>query len=831
MKSYHALAWKELKAQKITSVLILIALVLSTLMTTVIGQSWGIIQALRQQQAGMLNGCRYATFHNLIREQKTLLEEDRRLSSVGSNIILGTSILKNSGLSLQLREYDAPGLAVYPVLSQLSQGRLPQKAGEIALPADALQYLGFAGGVGDTITLDLSVSLLEDTAEAYHYQAEFTVCGVLPSNYLAYVSGIVCGIAGPGSAGQNLPAKYRLYSTDFRTADKQSFQQTVDDLAARLGIPRGHIQYNWLYLNALGVRYDQKDNGTDAGSGADEGGLSYMLAAGVLIGALVLAAAGLVIYNILKISVSRRRKEYGTLRAIGAQQGQLYRLVAGQLILLCLAGIPLGALIGVLSAGGLTQAATGLFTPETFLVQNTEELNALIAGNSTGKLPPLLLSAVITLLFAFLAAMPAARYAAKVPPVVAMRGVTSQVKRKRRHDKPIRHFEAFYARLNLRRNAGRSALTILSLVMSITVFVALQAFSGLLDASRDVQKLHLGDYSLTNESIGFEPSVLADLQSQAGVSAVYTLKYSLYKQESDGSLPVAAGFKLQPSETLQIIGVDEERLKLLLPSLTAEQIQALKDGKACLIKNPITLSYEGKQLAATSFAAGDTVTIADVNLQVLGNCDAVGLDNQGYVNGVQVVVFDPVYDRLTGKNTYAELYPVLADGADLRAVEEKIEQICAQTAGSRRLSYQNTDKQLEESYRQIRLLAWGLILLIGLIGLLNIINTTYTNIHTRVREIGMQRAIGMSAASLYRTFLWEGAYYGVIAGGIGALSGYICTLFAAAAATDKLALAPFPFGPVLQAGLVATAACLLATGLPLRRIAGMSIVEAIETVE
>ena len=33
----------------------------------------------------------------------------------------------------------------------------------------------------------------------------------------------------------------------------------------------------------------------------------------------------------------------------------------------------------------------------------------------------------------------------------------------------------------------------------------------------------------------------------------------------------------------------------------------------------------------------------------------------------------------------------------------------------------------------------------------------HINIHTRVNEIGMQRAIGMSAASLYKTFLWEGA--------------------------------------------------------------------------
>ncbi len=257
----------------------------------------------------------------------------------------------------------------------------------------------------------------------------------------------------------------------------------------------------------------------------------------------------------------------------------------------------------------------------------------------------------------------------------------------------------------------------------------------------------------------------------------------------------------------------------------------MKNGKACLVKNPIAIAYEGKQTETTSFTAGDTISVANNELKVLGNSDAIGLDNEGFVNGVQVVVYDTVYDQLTGKSTYSELYPILEEGADTQAVEQKIEQISEKTAGSRWLSYQNTDKQLEESYQQIKLIAWGLILFIGLIGLLNIINTTYTNIHTRIQEIGMQRAIGMSIASLYKTFLWEGAYYGIIAGGIGALAGYICTIFVEAAATDQLALVAVPIVPIMQAGIASIAACLIATCIPLYQIAKMSIVDSIETVE
>ena len=47
---------------------------MSTIMTTVIGQSIGILQSMRIQQAAGLNGNRYATFHQLGKEQaqKTL---------------------------------------------------------------------------------------------------------------------------------------------------------------------------------------------------------------------------------------------------------------------------------------------------------------------------------------------------------------------------------------------------------------------------------------------------------------------------------------------------------------------------------------------------------------------------------------------------------------------------------------------------------------------------------------------------------------------------------------------------------------------------------------
>lgn len=294
MKSYLALAWKELKAQKITAVLILIAVITSTIMTTVIGQSIGILQSMRVQQAAGLNGNRYVTFHQLSREQTQKLHEDDRLYDVGDVIFVGSTTLGNSSLTLYLREYHDNALAMYPAISEIKEGCLPKKANEVALSEDALHYLGLDAAIGDTISLDLSVYVMDGSLPEVKYVADFTLTGILENSYLGYATGTVDGIVGNGTAESVLPDEYLLYSTDFKTHSKQDFQSIVCDLAAKLQEDDRYIQYNWVLLHALGIAYDADE---DSSTGA---GFSFMTAACILVGVLVLLAAGLVIYNILK---------------------------------------------------------------------------------------------------------------------------------------------------------------------------------------------------------------------------------------------------------------------------------------------------------------------------------------------------------------------------------------------------------------------------------------------------------------------------------------------------------------------------------------------------
>ena len=824
MKSYLGLAWKEIKMQRMTAVLILIAVIMSTTMTTVVGQSIGILQSMRVEQAAGLNGNRYATFHQLSEEQSAALHMDDRLYDVGDVLTVGSIDLGNSGLTLFLREYHDNTLAMYPDIAMVKEGRLPERENEIALPEDALQYLGADCSVGDTISLNLTINTMDGYFPAYEYSADFRLTAILESSYVGYATGTVTGIAGEGTAVRLLPERYLLYSTDFKTYSKADFQDIVYDLAAVLGVGERYIQYNWILLDALGISFD-------AAESADTNlGFPFMIFAGILVGALILLAAGLVIYNILKISVTKKIREYGTLRAVGGERGQIYRVVSLQLFILCGFGIPVGLLSGVFSAKGVLAAAAGFLSPELFMANTTEELNTAIYSVHTGNIPLMMASIAVTLLFAMLAAFPAARYASRISPVTAMSGISVTINRRVKKNRKIRNFEAYYARLNLKRGRGRTVITILSLVMSTTVYIALQSFTALLDTSRQVQAMHLGDYAVTNETMGISTEAVAAMAAQEMVESLSTTKLTVF--DPGEALPFDTDLSLQTHESMQIVSVDTERAFSRISGLTEQDRADFLGGRACFVKNPITFSYGDMEVQFTQLEAGDMITLGDFPMRVIGVVDfPVTINNEGFINGVQVMVSDEVYESLVKNDRYSEIYPALKEDAEAEAFEDWMDSWCGEVPGTHWLSYRQSDAQMEESFEQIRMLCFVLITFIGIIGLLNIINTVYSNIHTRVAEIGMQRAIGMSRGSLYKTFLWEGAYYGIFASVIGGVLGYVCVVFIGAAEADTLRLVAVPFVTIGQAAALSVTACLLATAIPLRTIAGMNIVESIEAVE
>ncbi|HBG7695395.1 TPA: ABC transporter permease [Clostridioides difficile] len=819
MKNYLSLSIKELKSQKLMTTFIIIAIVLSTIMTTVVGQSIGILQNLRIEQARSFNGDRHVSFHQLTKNQVDDIKKDDRVYQAGTSITIGSSKIKDSGISVLVKEYDKTGLSNYPKLMKLKSGHLPKDKNEIALDENTLKLMGIKPRLGVTIPMNLDISLLNDTIPPYNYTANFKLSGILEDDYTGYVSGIVNGIVGKGTSENLLPKRYTLSSLDFKIKQQEKFQEIVNQLAKKINLSHNSIQYNWIYLNALKIQFEKDENSSNSD------GISMIILVSLFVALLVLLASGLVIYNILKISVTKKIKEYGCLRAIGAEPNQIYKIVILQILILCTVAIPIGAVIGIISSKGITGMVTNILNLDILLANDNKEITELIHKNTTAYMFPLVLSTNVSLIFSLISALPSAIYASHVSPKIAMAGSTTKIKRKIKREKTIKNFERHLAWLNLKRNKGRTIITILSLFMSITVFVALSEFSNILDVSRSVSNLKEGDFSLTNEISGFDKSTLDKIAKMKNVNRTSFIKYSEYKQ---GEIDTDINFE-NSGEMLKIIGIDEQTLKDLMPSITNSILEDFKNGSICFIKNPIAISTPGVKTRYTNLKPKDSITINKKQLDIYSTVDKMFfLQGNGWINGVDVIVYDSVYNTLTNKNKFNQINIYAKDKSKLEQIRLSIEQICENNPGSHWISYIESDKQLKESFKQIEFLAWAVILFVGLIGTLNIINTTHTNINTRTNEIGVKRAIGMSNRSLYKMFLWEGVYYGIFAAIFGSIAGYASAIIINMATIEKLDFTNIPITSILQATIISVLTCIIATLIPLRKVKKMNIIDCID---
>ncbi|EOU1755476.1 FtsX-like permease family protein [Clostridium perfringens] len=299
------------------------------------------------------------------------------------------------------------------------------------------------------------------------------------------------------------------------------------------------------------------------------------------------------------------------------------------------------------------------------------------------------------------------------------------------------------------------------------------------------------------------------------------IKHSNYNQDQ---IPNDINFEMDNS-SLNIEGINDEYFQKRFPDLTSEEIEMFINGTGCLIGEPTEFIPEG--FKNTIINKNEMITVNNKKLKVIKVVS--GLDINNSLGSVEIIVNENIYEEITGDNDVKQAYIEARNGANLQKLEQEIKLLISSNPDLSIISYEKLKSESVESFKQISFLAICFIIFINIISFINVFNTMYVNIQTRLREIGIQEAIGISKKSLYRIFLFEGLYKASIASIFGVIVGSIISILLNMA-TSKTNIFNISIGAVFISILITFLICIISSIFSLYKIKNISIIENIRNI-
>ena len=346
-----------------------------------------------------------------------------------------------------------------------------------------------------------------------------------------------------------------------------------------------------------------------------------------------------------------------------------------------------------------------------------------------------------------------------------------------------------YSFSNIWNRKSRSFLTILSIVIGITAIVALSSFGlGIRSFVQDyakkagIDKLMMmpKDYvssvgesksAFTEDELNFVKGIKGVDEATGIILSNAKVKFKDYKEKYTyaSGMPTDASEMRLAGEAFSIMEIEKGR------DLKKGDVLKAVLGYNYLIPN---------RLFKKPISAGDKIKINDIDVEVVGFYKEIGSPQ----DDAQIYLSQEGAKEIFKKEDYE--YIVLRSAADQNPTEladkikERFRKYREQKEGEEDFFVQ-TFEQAMETYGAILDVLIGILVLISLISVVvaavNIVNTMYTTVLERTREIGVMKAIGSRNEDIRTVFIIEsgilgfaGGVFGIILGyGIAKLGGYI----------------------------------------------------------
>ena len=503
---------------------------------------------------------------------------------------------------------------------------------------------------------------------------------------------------------------------------------------------------------------------------------------------IALLVAALLVTNAGAIGVVQRRPEIGTLRALGASRGQIFRTFVAEGAIFG----AFGSLFGVIAGASLAGTAARLFG----VVSNVHaDPFVLLQAWGTG------------VALAVIAAAVPAIAAARTPPALAMRS-NGLERASAGWDRPLAVGGVILAcvalALALTHSVFLGSIAAFALIAAVSVCVpfgiallsrVFTRASGRASAEARLAAANLGSVpgrigiavgSLTI-AIALSASVaivIASFQSTMTAWANATLRSDFVLRAAPGTqLPAALLARLH--RLSGVLEIDSKRSFDLPYRGSVVRVDALDyranaDAIRVIVGGaPVLLRRRGEAIVSERFAARyDTRVGSSLRLHTpRGEVDVrVGAIATDYESPIGVITLDLTTDtRLFGAHAPTSAAVRLAPGADTVAVRTQL----ARAAGSDPMQIEATGEHRSNVVKLFSgtfavAAALGVVAIV--IAILGVSSTLYALVAERRVEIGLLRVLGLRAQSVRRMVLYEAALIGSFGAILGIALGLVLAL-------------------------------------------------------
>lgn len=790
-KCITRLSIKNMKAAKNRNIVAIIAIALTALLFTSLFTILGsIIKGFEYSNFRQVGSYAHGEFKKLTAEQVEILSADKRIDDYGIRRILGFGaderLIKNYTEISCMDE----NLVEWGFLTPTT-GRLPQEnTNEAAADTKVLECLGVPLEIG----AEFSVAIDVDGKETVE---NFVLCGWWERDVVSMASNILV----PES---RLEQTFDKLDTQFLDENIGSYMMSVmlkssrDIDAALNSIVKDHgyssdrdsdnyvrVGSNWGYTG-------ESDSEADLGTSLT---IFFILLLIVLVGYLI-------IYNIFRISVSNDIRHYGMLKTIGTTGSQIRSIILTQAMILSVFGISIGLIIGWLTGAMLTP-----------LVMN--EINVDKTAGVSANPVIFIFAAFFSFATVVLSCSKPGKIAASVSPIEALRYTeTTSRKLTRKSGKAISIPRM--AAANLASSKGITAITVISLSLSVVLFTLTAAFAGSFSVDKYL-KDEIFDYQVSsaeyfnvqaewnyNNALTYDyVAPIEELDGITGMGVTYGIDFyskplalvteeaarkylNDYEDEADSvDIDIIIEKRKDKSglieQSSQLQGMDEFILSQMNVTegnvsklLTGENYVAVDDESGLNVGDTIILKFtDNLRITMENGTVYDDWSYIDSSM--FGKIENIDFDEieVEFIVAAKMNIYHSIGYRyysgeylVVSNDKLFEFYPNAAPLSYVFNAEDTkeadIERFMESYTKNGNMEYSSkaTLAAEFESFRNMfYILGSALSIIVGLVGVLNFTNTILTGIISRKKELATLQAIGMTGKQLKSMLICEGLYY------------------------------------------------------------------------